>query len=78
MTKKKEEPPPALPRWSRNSALARYLNISGMCLWRSQRDPEIGFPQPSTIKGVRYTDLNRIDEWMRSRVVNFAKQRRSR
>jgi hypothetical protein len=60
---------PKQPRWTRNAALARYLNVSGMALWRWQRDPELSFPQPSVINGIKYTDLNQIDEWMRQRVV---------
>lgn len=43
-----------------------------MCLWRWQRDPAKGFPQPSRINGLDYTDLNKVDEWMRARVVDLA------
>jgi hypothetical protein len=60
------------PRWVRNAALARYLNVSAMCIWRWQRDPSLNFPQGSRINNIDYTDLNLVDEWMRARVVNRA------
>jgi excisionase family DNA binding protein len=69
MTKKKELPAEPPPRWVRNAELARYLNVSGMCLYRWVRDPELGFPQPSVIGKINYTNLNIIDQWMRERVV---------
>lgn len=68
MTKKKEPLPKLPPRWVRNAELARYLNISGMCLYRWQRDDGLGFPQPAVINDTSYTDLNAIDLWMRSRI----------
>jgi len=58
------------PRWTRNAALARYLNVSAMCLWRWQRDPELNFPQPTQINKYHYTDLNQVDQWMRERIVD--------
>jgi predicted DNA-binding transcriptional regulator AlpA len=66
---KKQPPALTTPRWVRNAALARYLNVSAMCLWRWQRDPSLCFPQPSKIGATSYTDLNEIDRWMRDRVV---------
>jgi hypothetical protein len=69
VTKKKDPPDPITPRWARNAALAKYLNISGMCLWRWQRDAGIGFPQPTVIGTTSYTDLNVVDQWMRDRVA---------
>ena len=67
MTAKQHDAPP--PRWTRNSALARYLNISEMSLWRWQRDEKLGFPNAAVINGISYTDLNLIDGWMKARVV---------
>lgn len=61
------------PRWARNTALARYLNVSAMCIWRWQRDPSLGFPQASRINNIDYTDLNEVDGWMRSRIVKHEK-----
>ena len=69
MPKQKEE-----GRWVRNASLARYLNISKMCLWRWQRDAELGFPAPSVINNISYTNLDHVDQWMRSRVVHLAKE----
>ena len=73
MRNKKEQGDLPAPRWSRNSALARYLNVSAMCLWRWQRDPRLNFPQPTVINKYSYTDLNQVDSWMRSRIVNVAR-----
>jgi len=64
----------AAPRWARNSPLAKYLNVSTMCIWRWQRDPQLNFPQPSRINNIDYTDLNLVDAWMRSRVVDRTKR----
>jgi hypothetical protein len=66
---------PSQPRWSRNAALARYLNVSAMCLWRWQRDPRLSFPQPTVINKYSYTDLNQVDQWMRERVVDRTRGR---
>ncbi|MGD9922442.1 MAG: DNA-binding protein [Pseudorhodoplanes sp.] len=46
----------------------RYGDISDMTLWRWLQDPELGFPQPEYIRGIRYwseEELNSFD--MRSR-----------
>jgi predicted DNA-binding transcriptional regulator AlpA len=59
-----------MPRWTRNSALARYLAVSNMCLWRWQRDPELNFPKPTRINKYHYTDLNQVDQWMKERIVD--------
>ena len=69
MSTKKPPPDPTTPRWVRNAALARYLNISAMCLWRWQRDESLGFPQPSKVGKTSYTDLNDVDAWMKKRIV---------
>jgi predicted DNA-binding transcriptional regulator AlpA len=61
------------PRWARNAALARYLNVSAMCIWRWQRDPRLSFPQPSRINNIDYTDLNLVDAWMKECAVNRTK-----
>lgn len=57
------------PRWARNSALCRYLNISAMCLWRWARSETLGFPPAAIINKVEWRDLNQVDDWMRSQVV---------
>jgi predicted DNA-binding transcriptional regulator AlpA len=57
-------------RWIRNRQLAKYLNVSEMCVWRWKRDANLNFPAASDINGIEYNDLDAIDAWMRSRVVN--------
>jgi hypothetical protein len=69
MSKKKEDEQKP-PRWARNAALARYLNISPMSVWRWARDPELKFPQPSVINNISYTNLDEVDAWLRARVVD--------
>jgi hypothetical protein len=56
-------------KWLRNGQLARYLGISNMTLWRWKNDPDLGFPDATEINGIEFNDLDRIDEWMRTRVV---------
>jgi predicted DNA-binding transcriptional regulator AlpA len=63
-----KEPRPD-PRWTRNAALARYLGVTTMTIWRHQRNPNLNFPQPVSINGVQFTDLNLVDDWMRTRVI---------
>lgn len=55
-------------RWARNAALARYLNISAMCLWRWKRDPKLNFPPAAVINGIEHNNLDLIDAWMNSRI----------
>jgi predicted DNA-binding transcriptional regulator AlpA len=62
------------PRWSRNSQLAEYLNVSDMTIWRWQRDRSLNFPQPSIINGLPYTSLDEIDSWMKARIVSRVEQ----
>jgi predicted DNA-binding transcriptional regulator AlpA len=56
-------------RWATNTELAAYFGISVMTIWNWQRDPNIGFPQPSRVGRRDFTDLDEIDGWMRRRVV---------
>jgi predicted DNA-binding transcriptional regulator AlpA len=77
MSTNKQPLAPLPPRWVRNTELAKYLNVSSMTLWRWQRDPAMGFPQPSNKIGegrraISYTNLNDVDAWMRSRVSRHA------
>jgi hypothetical protein len=71
-----KEPRPD-PRWTRNTALARYLGVSTMCLWRWQRQDDLNFPKATRINGIDYTDLNLIDSWMRARAVDRTTKRGS-
>jgi hypothetical protein len=65
-------------RWVRNTALARYLGVSIMTLWRWQHDPGMGFPQPIEIHGIKRTDLDRVDPWMESRAINLIERREAK
>jgi predicted DNA-binding transcriptional regulator AlpA len=56
-------------RWARNGRTAQYLGVSNMTLWRWKRDPDLDFPDASEINGIEFNNLDRIDEWMRSRLV---------
>jgi predicted DNA-binding transcriptional regulator AlpA len=62
------------PRWARNRALAEYLGVTEMSIWRWQRDPALNFPQPSVINNIGYTDLSAVDAWMRERVIDRTKK----
>jgi predicted DNA-binding transcriptional regulator AlpA len=59
-------------RWVRQKALAQFLNVTEMTVWRWQRDPSLNFPKPSIVNGLPYTDLDEVSEWMKSRVVSRA------
>jgi predicted DNA-binding transcriptional regulator AlpA len=59
-------------KWLRNAALARYLGVSKMALWNWQHDPGMGFPQPTRINDISYTDMDEINKWMKERVVDLA------
>lgn len=62
------------PRWVRNKTLAEYLGTTVMSIWRWRRNDELGFPRPSVINDIEYTDLDEVDAWMKARVVNRAKE----
>jgi hypothetical protein len=57
-------------RWARNKATADYLNISVMTLWRWKRDPALGFPAAAVINDIEHNNLDLVDAWMESRVVD--------
>ena len=56
-------------RWLRNVALAKYIGISYMTLWRWKLDPKLDFPAATVINGTEYNDIDAVDNWMRKRVV---------
>ena len=56
-------------RWLRNGALAKYIGISAMTLWRWKRDASLNFPAATVINGVEYNDIDAVNDWMRQRVV---------
>jgi predicted DNA-binding transcriptional regulator AlpA len=55
--------------WLRNRELADFLGISTMTLWRWQKDEALNFPQPSAVHGARYTSVEAVEAWLKSRVV---------
>lgn len=57
-------------RWVRNKDLAEYLGVTVMSLWRWKRNPTLNFPLASDINGIEYNDLDAVEQWIRSRVVN--------
>ena len=46
------------------AVMARFGGISGQTLWRYGRDPELGFPKPIYINGVRYWDDDEIEAFI--------------
>ena len=49
-------------------AARRYLgNISDMCLWRWERNPEMGFPQPIRINKRKYFRKADLDAFIERR-----------
>ena len=46
---------------------SRIGDISSQTLWRYGRDPELGFPKPIYICGVRYWDATEIDAFIEHR-----------
>ena len=39
----------------------RYGGVSDMTIWRWLRDPDLGFPKPLYIRGIRYWDEEELD-----------------
>ncbi|MBR1276112.1 hypothetical protein [Bradyrhizobium sp. AUGA SZCCT0283] len=62
-------------KWVRNSQLARHFNVSAMCLWRWKRDPALKCPPSYEVNDIEWNDLDAWDSWMRSRVVNYLKEK---
>lgn len=58
-------------RYVGNVALARYLNVAPMSVWRWKRDPDLNVPSAAVINGREYNDLDAWDAWLRSRAVSL-------
>ena len=56
-------------KWLRTKQVAEHLGVSVMTLWRWRRDPKLHFPAGSEVNGIEFTHIDRVDEWMRERVV---------
>ena len=64
----KEAAPPPSKRLLKSAAvMARFGGISGQTLWRYNRDPELGFPKPIYINGVRFWDEGEIEAFIENR-----------
>jgi predicted DNA-binding transcriptional regulator AlpA len=57
-------------RWARNKETASYLGVTVMTLWRWKRTERLHFPLAALVNNIEHNDLNAIDAWMRSRVVD--------
>lgn len=54
--------------WLRAPEVRRRCGgVTSMTLWRWQRDPELGFPQPRYINNVRYFSQRELEAWVASR-----------
>jgi hypothetical protein len=56
-------------KWLRNTALAKYIGVSNMCLYRWKRDPKLDFPAATVVNGIEYNDIDAVNGWMKKRVV---------
>ena len=56
-------------RWARNAALARYLNVSDMTIWRWKKNRKLNFPAPAVINGIEYNNLDAVDAFMKAHTV---------
>ena len=59
------------PEWVRNKALAEMLGVTVMTIWRWQRDPALGFPQPCAIGRTQFTKVEDVERWLKARAVNY-------
>lgn len=55
-------------RYATNAALARYLGISTMTLWRWKRDAALNVPPAAIVNGKDRNDLTEWDRWLDARV----------
>jgi len=60
----KEATPPPKKLLKSAAVKSRFGGISGQTLWRYGRDPELGFPKPIYINGVRYWDSDEIEAFI--------------
>jgi predicted DNA-binding transcriptional regulator AlpA len=56
-------------RWVRNGALAKYLGVSSMTIWRWKKSSTLNFPSSCEINKIEYNDLDAVDRWMKQRLV---------
>lgn len=57
-------------RPARNSALARYFNVSRMTVYRWKHDPSLATPEPMIVNGIEYNDLDAWDAWLKARAIS--------
>jgi excisionase family DNA binding protein len=56
-------------RLARKAAVCRYLDRGTMTLYRWIKDESLNFPKPIRIRGINYIDLDEVDAWLKSQVV---------
>ena len=63
-----EEAAPPPKKLMRSAAVkSRLGDISSQTLWRYTRDPDLGFPKPLYINGVRYWEESSIEAFIENR-----------
>jgi predicted DNA-binding transcriptional regulator AlpA len=60
------------PRWVRDTAVARYCDVSAVTIWRWRKNTALNFPKPALINRLPHTDLNEVDGWMKARIASRA------
>ncbi len=60
--------------WLAGAQLAKFLNVTGMTIWRWERDATLGLPQPTVINGRKYWNRDDINNWMRRMVTSKVNQ----
>lgn len=60
------------PGFISSTDLANFLGVSGMTLFRWQRDAKLNFPQPAIINHRKYWARTAIDIWMKQMAVGKA------
>lgn len=71
---------PQEPQWLTAARLAEMLGVSTMTIWRWSHEKKYGclkFPRPAVISDRRYWNRDEINAWMRDRVVDSARRRKT-
>ena len=60
------------PRFVRNAALARYIGVSPMTIYR---DPALDVPPALVIRGIEHNEVSKWEAWLRARAVSRVQKR---
>jgi len=63
------------PRFVRNAALARYIGVSPMTIYRWKRDPALDVPPALVIRGIEHNEVSKWEAWLRARAVSRVQKR---